>query len=81
MLYVVLNSIWKKQKKRAHILEGFIIALDNIDEVIELIKKSKDVETAREGLMKKFKLSEIQARYFGNAFAAINRFGTEENSG
>ncbi len=52
----------EEAEKRAHILEGFIIALDNIDEVIELIKKSKDVETAREGLMKKFKLSEIQAR-------------------
>jgi DNA gyrase subunit A len=49
-------------EKRAHILEGYIIALDNIDEVIALIKKSKDVETARIGLMKKFKLSEIQAK-------------------
>lgn len=49
-------------EKRAHILEGYIIALDNIDEVIKLIKKSKDTPTAREGLMKKFKLSEIQAQ-------------------
>jgi DNA gyrase subunit A len=49
-------------EKRAHILEGFIIALDNIDAVIALIKKSKDVETAKVGLMKKFKLSEIQAK-------------------
>jgi DNA gyrase subunit A len=49
-------------EKRAHILEGFIIALDNIDAVIALIKKSKDVETAKTGLMKKFKLSEIQAK-------------------
>jgi len=48
-------------EKRAHILEGYIIALDNIDEIIKLIKKSKDVQTAKEGLMKKFKLSEIQA--------------------
>jgi DNA gyrase subunit A len=48
-------------EKRAHILEGYIIALDNIDEIIKLIKKAKDVPTAREGLMKKFKLSEIQA--------------------
>lgn len=48
-------------EKRAHILEGYIIALDNIDEVIILIKKAKDVPTARQGLMKKFKLSEIQA--------------------
>ncbi len=49
-------------EKRAHILEGYIIALDNIDAVIETIKKSKDVETARTNLMKKFKLSEIQAK-------------------
>ncbi|MBS4035285.1 MAG: DNA gyrase subunit A [Ignavibacterium sp.] len=49
-------------EKRAHILEGFIIALDNIDAVIETIKKSKDVETAKNNLMKKFKLSEIQAK-------------------
>lgn len=48
-------------EKRAHILEGYIIALDNIDAVIETIKKSKDTETARINLMKKFKLSEIQA--------------------
>lgn len=63
-----LNVIVRRSKfeldaaeKRAHILEGYIIALDNIDEVIKLIKKSKDTQTAREGLMKRFKLSEIQA--------------------
>lgn len=49
-------------ERRAHILEGYIIALDNIDAVIALIKKSKDVETARSGLMKTFGLSEIQAK-------------------
>jgi DNA gyrase subunit A len=49
-------------ERRAHILEGYIIALDNIDAVIQTIKKSKDVETARNNLMKKFKLSEIQAK-------------------
>ncbi|MDI6767800.1 MAG: DNA gyrase subunit A [Bacteroidota bacterium] len=49
-------------EKRAHILEGYIIALDNIDEIIKLIKKSKDVPTAQEGLMKRFKLSEVQAK-------------------
>ena len=49
-------------EKRAHILEGYIIALDNIDAVIETIKKSKDVETAKQNLMKRFKLSEIQAK-------------------
>lgn len=49
-------------ERRAHILEGFIIALDNIDAVIKLIKGSKDVETAMTGLMKKFTLSEAQAK-------------------
>lgn len=49
-------------ERRAHILEGYIIALDNIDEVIETIKKSKDVETAKNNLIRKFKLSEIQAK-------------------
>ncbi len=49
-------------EKRAHILEGYIIALDNIDEIIKLIKKSKDVDAAKDGLMKKFKLSEIQSK-------------------
>jgi len=49
-------------ERRAHILEGYIIALDNIDAVIQTIKKSKDTETAKNNLMKKFKLSEIQAK-------------------
>jgi len=48
-------------ERRAHILEGLKIALDNLDAVIALIRKSKDVDTAREGLMRQFKLSEIQA--------------------
>jgi DNA gyrase subunit A len=49
-------------ERRAHILEGYIIALDNIDAVIALIRKSKDADTARKGLMANFKLSEIQAK-------------------
>jgi DNA gyrase subunit A len=52
----------EEAEKRAHVLEGYRIALDNIDAVIELIKKSKDPAAAREGLMKRFKLSEIQAQ-------------------
>ena len=48
-------------ERRAHILEGLKIALDNLDAVIALIRAAKDVETARTGLMEKFKLSEIQA--------------------
>jgi DNA gyrase subunit A len=49
-------------ERRAHILEGYLIALDNIDAVIETIKKSPDVETARENLMNRFRLSAIQAK-------------------
>lgn len=49
-------------EKRAHILEGYLIALDNLDEVIELIRKSKDPDEARDGLIQKFSLSEIQAK-------------------
>ncbi|MBU1657260.1 MAG: DNA gyrase subunit A, partial [Candidatus Omnitrophica bacterium] len=48
-------------EERAHILEGLKIALDNLDEVIKLIKKSKDPEAAKDGLVKKFGLSEKQA--------------------
>jgi DNA gyrase subunit A len=52
----------KKAEERAHILEGLKIALDNIDEVIALIKQSQTVDIAREGLMKRFRLSQIQAQ-------------------
>lgn len=51
-----------KAEKRAHILEGYKIALDNIDEIVQIIKKSRSPETAQENLMKRFKLSEIQAK-------------------
>ncbi len=49
-------------EKRAHILEGLKIALDNLDAIIKLIRAAKDGDEAREGLMTKFKLSEIQAK-------------------
>ncbi len=52
----------KKAEDRCHILEGLIIASDNIDEVIALIKASKNAEDARDNLIKKFKLSEIQSK-------------------
>lgn len=52
----------KEAEKKAHILEGLIIALNNIDAVIKLIRESKTPEEARAGLMKTFELSEIQAR-------------------
>ncbi|PKN91532.1 MAG: DNA gyrase subunit A [Chloroflexi bacterium HGW-Chloroflexi-6] len=51
----------EKARARAHVLEGYMIALKHLDEIIEIIKKSPDVETARERLMKRYKLSEIQA--------------------
>jgi DNA gyrase subunit A len=51
-----------KAEKRAHILEGLKKALDNIDEIIAIIKKSRNVDTARKTLMKTFKFSEIQAQ-------------------
>ena len=51
-----------KAEKRAHILEGLKIALDNIDAIIALIKQSRNPETAKHNLMKQFKLSEIQAQ-------------------
>ncbi|MFC1809071.1 DNA gyrase subunit A [Candidatus Omnitrophota bacterium] len=51
-----------KAERRAHILEGFKIAFDNLDQIIKTIRASKTVDTAKEALMKKFKLSEVQAK-------------------
>lgn len=60
---VIRRTIFDLQKARAraHILEGLKIALDNIDDVIELIKNSADTSSARDGLMSKFGLSELQS--------------------
>lgn len=52
----------RKAQERAHILEGLLIALDHLDEVIELIRNSKNPDDAKDGLMEKFELSEIQAK-------------------
>lgn len=52
----------REAQKRAHILEGFIIALDNLDAVIKLIRESRDPHTAQVGLMEQFSLSEIQSK-------------------
>ena len=52
----------EQAQKRAHILEGLLIALDNLDEVIKLIRASMTPEDARNGLIKKFELSDVQAR-------------------
>lgn len=51
----------EEAKKRAHVLEGLKVAIDNIDAVVETIKKSKDADVAKVNLMQKFKLTEIQA--------------------
>ena len=61
---VIRRTIYElnEAKKRAHILEGLRIALANIDEVVELIKKSKDTKDAKERLIDRFELSEIQAQ-------------------
>ena len=52
----------KKAQDKAHVIEGLIIAIDNLDEVIELIRASRTPDDAREGLMSRFELSEIQAK-------------------
>jgi DNA gyrase subunit A len=52
----------EEARKRAHILEGLLIALDHLDEVIALIRASRTADIAREGLMERFGLSEIQAK-------------------
>ena len=52
----------ERARQRAHILEGYRVALKNLDEVIDLIRKAPDVDTARARLMKRFRLSEIQAQ-------------------
>ncbi len=52
----------REAEKRAHILQGLLIALDNLDAVISLIRSARDPETARNGLIEQFSLTEIQAR-------------------
>ncbi|WP_019986635.1 DNA gyrase subunit A [Rudanella lutea] len=52
----------REAEKRAHILQGLLIALDHIDEVIALIRSARDAEVAKNGLMEKFSLSEVQAK-------------------
>jgi DNA gyrase subunit A len=52
----------RKAEARAHVLRGYLIALDNLDAVIELIRAAADTDEAREGLMREFDLSEIQAQ-------------------
>ena len=51
-----------RARRQAHILEGLLIALDNLDEVIDTIRRSRDADTAKKNLIQKFKLTEIQAQ-------------------
>jgi DNA gyrase subunit A len=52
----------RRAEERAHVLEGYLVALDNLDEVIALIRGSRDPETARNGLVERFELTVIQAQ-------------------
>ncbi len=65
LLVIQRRSIFrlKKAEARAHIVEGLLIALDNIDEVVKIIRGSQDVETARRTLRERFDFSEIQANH------------------
>ncbi len=72
----------RQKEKRAHILQGYLIALDNLDAVIALIRGAADTEAAKVGLMKKFDLSELQAvailELRLRALTALERKGVEQ---
>src|SRR3954469_21272644 len=72
----------RKAEARAHVLQGYLIALDNLDRIIELIRGSADTDAAREGLMSEFELSEIQAQAILDlrlrALTALERRRVEE---
>jgi DNA gyrase subunit A len=72
----------RQKEKRAHILQGYLIALDNLDAVIALIRAAADTEAAKNGLMEKFDLSELQAvailELRLRALTALERKGVEQ---
>jgi DNA gyrase subunit A len=72
----------RKAEARAHVLQGYLIALDNLDAVIALIRAADDTDAAREGLMREFDLSEIQAQAILDlrlrALTALERKRVEE---
>ncbi|HVW88359.1 MAG TPA: DNA gyrase C-terminal beta-propeller domain-containing protein, partial [Gaiellaceae bacterium] len=72
----------RQKEKRAHILQGYLIALDNLDAVIALIRSSADTESAKQGLMSRFELSERQAvailELRLRALTALERKGVED---
>ena len=71
-----------KARARLHILDGYLIALNNLDAVIKTIRESQDADTARENLMKRFKLSDLQAQAILDMqlrrLAALERWKIEE---
>lgn len=72
----------EKAKARQHILDGYLIALNNIDAIIKTIREAEDVDTAKANLIKKFKLSELQAQAILDMqlrrLAALERWKIEE---
>src|SRR5205814_7004024 len=72
----------RQAEKRAHVLEGYLKALDHLDEVIALIRAAADTDAAREGLMKTFDLSEIQAQAILDLrLSRLTRLAREEIQG
>jgi DNA gyrase subunit A len=72
----------RKREERLHIVEGLLIALDHLDEVIRIIRGSQDADEARTKLMKKFKLSEIQANHILDMpLRRLTRLAREELDG
>jgi DNA gyrase subunit A len=75
----------RQAERRAHVLQGYLIALDNLDEVIALIREAADTDAARDGLMSRFELSEIQAQAILDlrlrALTALERKRVEDEFG
>jgi DNA gyrase subunit A len=75
----------RQAERRAHVLQGYLIALDNLDEVIALIRAAADTDAARDGLMSRFELSEIQAQAILDlrlrALTALERKRVEDEFG
>jgi len=71
----------EQAEKRAHILEGLLIAIDNIDEVIDIIRNAQTPDEAKDKLMERFSLSEIQSRAIRYAFAQPYRLGKGKGEG
>ncbi|MFN2472072.1 MAG: DNA gyrase subunit A [Gaiellaceae bacterium] len=75
----------RKAEARAHVLRGYLIALDNLDAIIELIRAATDADAARDGLMREFDLSEIQAQAILDlrlrALTALERKRVEDEHG